>query len=69
MLSLLLRHADIVCPAQSKIPDGSITCTNENMVQGTECHFSCNPGFKLEGNQMMLCQAGQWSNAAPQCTG
>jgi len=58
---------DIVCPVQSQIADGSLTCTNKDPVQETECHFTCNPGFKLEGENMIVCRAGQWSGRAPIC--
>ncbi|NWY05336.1 FBLN7 protein, partial [Nothoprocta ornata] len=35
-----------------------------------EIHFTCNPGFELQGSSMRMCQAnGSWTGEEPQCKG
>ncbi|XP_023234729.1 sushi, von Willebrand factor type A, EGF and pentraxin domain-containing protein 1-like [Centruroides sculpturatus] len=45
------------CPPLNKPRHGSISCTTENFVFETECHFSCDPGYTLVGSKERTCLA------------
>lgn len=45
------------CPALSPPRHGSLTCSTDNNVFETECHFSCDHGYTLVGSKKRTCLA------------
>ncbi|XP_065894420.1 P-selectin-like isoform X2 [Dysidea avara] len=54
------------CPAPT---NGLFQCTNEDTgMAGSNCTFSCNPGYELQGIQNGTCLANHtWSEGLPSC--
>ena len=54
------------CPAPT---NGLFQCTNEDTgMAGSNCTFSCNPGYELQGVQNGTCLANHtWSDGLPFC--
>ncbi|XP_041369561.1 P-selectin-like [Gigantopelta aegis] len=47
---------------------GSKYCDNKQNVYGTECTFSCDKGFELNGYETSTCQSsGSYSHSTPSC--
>jgi len=57
----------ITCTAAPAVADAEITCTNDKMVDGTECTYSCKQGFKITGNNKVVCKGRDWQGTVPQC--
>ncbi|XP_074833363.1 complement receptor type 1-like [Carettochelys insculpta] len=57
------------CPSPPAITHGRpITLGVDVFISGMSVNFSCDPGYSLHGEAMLLCTAsGEWSNAPPQC--
>lgn len=55
------------CHVLHLIPHGRYTCTHGFMVD-SRCDFSCDPGYRIEGEHSRTCQrGGSWSGAQPNC--
>ena len=78
-----IGNSTITCPLNGTWPT-TLTCTivecsdpgapvnghtmSNNFTYGSTVTFSCDPGYKLQGNETALCQAnGQWSSNIPFC--
>nr|XP_020447017.1 sushi repeat-containing protein SRPX2 [Monopterus albus] len=49
------------------IPHGRYTCTR-GFVVDSRCDFTCNPGYRIEGEHSRTCQhGGSWTGAQPDC--
>lgn len=47
---------------------GSLAPHAGNFLYGTMISYSCNPGYELLGNPMLICQEdGTWNGSAPSC--
>ena len=48
--------------------NGRMNCSG--LVTGSECSFTCNPGYSLSGSRTRLCQASsRWSGERTSCDG
>ncbi|XP_071897968.1 E-selectin isoform X2 [Anas platyrhynchos] len=59
----------VTCPAPS-IAHGSVNCSDPsvNVTWGTNCTFTCEEGFVLEGQDTLQCgSSGNWSEEQPSC--
>lgn len=58
-----------LCPALGDIENGRRREDISSISRpGDAVHFSCDPGFKLEGSADLMCKAcGQWSGTVPVC--
>ena len=57
------------CPSLSASVNGHYVC-DKGFIYGSQCSFSCNQGYILQGVSLSSCdQNGDWSSAAPTCTG
>ena len=61
--------ADLTCPTPVSVPNAAINCTNQGMVEGTVCHYTCNKGFKLVGDEETSCSNRKWDPPPPTCQG
>ncbi|XP_029368118.1 sushi repeat-containing protein SRPX2 [Echeneis naucrates] len=56
------------CHVLPLIPHGRYTCTRGFMVD-SRCEFTCDAGYRIEGEHSRLCQHGaSWSGAQPFCS-
>ena len=59
-----------ICPRLSAPPNGHMSCTKEDFSYNTQCHFACNPGYRLVGSKSQACLAfAAWSGIPPKCRG
>ncbi|XP_044061007.1 sushi repeat-containing protein SRPX2 [Siniperca chuatsi] len=55
------------CHVLPLIPHGRYTCTH-GFVVDSRCDFTCDPGYRIEGEHSRTCQhGGSWSGAQPDC--
>ncbi|XP_075959415.1 sushi repeat-containing protein SRPX2 [Anarhichas minor] len=55
------------CHVLHLIPHGRYTCTQGFMVD-SRCEFTCDPGYRIEGEYSRVCQrSGSWNGAQPDC--
>uniref|UniRef100_A0A8C4N059 Sushi, von Willebrand factor type A, EGF and pentraxin domain-containing protein 1 n=1 Tax=Equus asinus asinus TaxID=83772 RepID=A0A8C4N059_EQUAS len=48
--------------------DGSPATHSANFLYGTMVSYTCNPGYELLGNPVLICQEdGTWNGSAPSC--
>ena len=72
--SLSFLFLVIQCPTRLFRPAQIMTCTSLFMY-GSVCHFSCSPGYVLDGEETNECMqqvdsaTGTWSAEQPHCTG
>ena len=55
---LLIYFAAVNCAPLPKITDGIIepaTCTEDEVMSGTNCHVGCKKGYKLQGQKEVTC--------------
>ncbi|XP_068547255.1 E-selectin-like isoform X2 [Anas acuta] len=60
----------VTCPALTPIANGSVTCSDlsANVTWGTNCTFTCEEGFVLEGPDTLQCgSSGNWTKEQPSC--
>jgi len=58
------------CPRLVAPPNGHMSCTKDDFSYDTQCHFTCNPGYKLVGSKSQACLAiAAWSGIPPKCRG
>ncbi|XP_039975134.1 sushi repeat-containing protein SRPX2 isoform X2 [Xiphias gladius] len=56
------------CHVLPLIPHGRYTCT-QGFVVDSRCDFTCDPGYRIEGEHSRTCQdRGSWSGAQPVCS-
>eukprot|EP00058_Branchiostoma_floridae_P013772 XP_002599260.1 hypothetical protein BRAFLDRAFT_64392 [Branchiostoma floridae] len=58
------------CPAMYSPNHGSINdeCDGQEVPFGTECHFSCDEGYWLTGQETNICSVeGMWEHPTPLC--
>ncbi|XP_035694585.1 sushi, von Willebrand factor type A, EGF and pentraxin domain-containing protein 1-like [Branchiostoma floridae] len=58
------------CPAMYSPNHGSINdeCDGQKVPFGTECHFSCDEGYWLTGQETNICSVeGRWEHPTPFC--
>uniref|UniRef100_H2ZPN8 Sushi domain-containing protein n=1 Tax=Ciona savignyi TaxID=51511 RepID=H2ZPN8_CIOSA len=57
-----------VCEPRLMVPNnGRKTCSKANYA-GSQCNFTCNTGYRMEGSSHSMCQDDQtWSHSAPEC--
>ena len=69
VMKLISLFSEIFCPVLSQPKNGEVTA--EWPVAPNEiAEFTCNPGFSLQGNKLLLCNRdGSWSHAQPVCEG
>jgi len=68
----LIGYAYVVkrCPRLVAPSNGHMSCTKEDFSYDTQCHFACNPGYKLVGSKSQACLAfAAWSGIPPKCRG
>uniref|UniRef100_A0A493SSZ9 E-selectin n=1 Tax=Anas platyrhynchos platyrhynchos TaxID=8840 RepID=A0A493SSZ9_ANAPP len=59
----------VTCPVPS-IAHGSVNCSDPsvNVIWGTNCTFTCEEGFVLEGPDTLQCESsGNWTKEQPSC--
>ncbi|XP_035188743.1 E-selectin-like isoform X3 [Oxyura jamaicensis] len=64
------RCKAITCPVLSAPEHGEMNCSHlhDNFSFGSECVFSCQPGFELTGPESRECTAmGTWTGDTPRC--
>ncbi|XP_067369242.1 E-selectin-like isoform X2 [Channa argus] len=48
--------------------NGNITCSNHTPVYNSQCSFTCNQDYLLEGHELLTCdQHGNWTGERPTC--
>ncbi|XP_036410760.1 L-selectin-like [Megalops cyprinoides] len=60
----------VPCPSVQPPQNGSITCADSSgdLLYGSNCSFSCDPGFILHGSEVMTCgKSGDWIGERPVC--
>lgn len=56
------------CHVLSLIPHGRYTCT-DGFVVDSRCDFTCDPGYRIEGEHSRTCQhGGSWNGGQPICS-
>ncbi|XP_043916972.1 sushi, von Willebrand factor type A, EGF and pentraxin domain-containing protein 1 isoform X2 [Protopterus annectens] len=56
------------CPLLLTPLHGHVNCSTSDTSYRTECHVTCDRGYRLKGTSKLTCQANsQWDNDAPQC--
>ena len=61
-----LSSVESRCPDPPKPVDGNRVVTGS--LVGDAVVYTCNPGYKLVGNQIRRCQSGgKWSGKQPEC--
>lgn len=65
----------IVCTNQIAPDNGKVTCDNRENLN-SNCTFSCDVGYRLDGNHTRTCiddnngdALGMWTDETPTCTG
>ncbi|XP_076471526.1 P-selectin-like isoform X2 [Babylonia areolata] len=55
------------CPPLAQPANGHVTCTSDH-VEGSECSFNCDEGYKVQGRSSLTCLGKrQWNSDAPTC--
>ena len=62
----LFLLADVTCGGLPD-PDNGVVTLSDN-IPGSTATYSCNPGYRLEGDSTRTCmEDGEWSGAPPSC--
>ena len=64
-------HA-VICPDFSPVVNGAPVDYSDPTLprdEGSTITFSCDTGYVLTGNSMLMCTSSGWSGSAPLCTG
>ncbi|XP_069550383.1 sushi repeat-containing protein SRPX2 isoform X2 [Brachyistius frenatus] len=63
-----LDYQRMRCHVLALIPHGRYSCT-QGFVVDSRCGFSCDPGYRIEGEHSRTCQhGGSWSGVQPVCS-
>lgn len=58
----------VTCPSVSHLDHGLVSASGDGASSGSTIRFSCNEGFRLDGQSQITCQAdGRWSAPIPEC--
>uniref|UniRef100_A0A3Q2FDM6 E-selectin n=1 Tax=Cyprinodon variegatus TaxID=28743 RepID=A0A3Q2FDM6_CYPVA len=61
-------HCEAITCQNPGTGDNLIPQCSESLGVNSSCNFSCEPGFKLQGEKSIQCsEDGQWSHATPTC--
>ncbi|TMS20753.1 E-selectin [Larimichthys crocea] len=56
------------CPLQKAPENGQINCSNSEPVYNSQCYFTCNQGYSLDGHELLTCDTyGNWTGKNPTC--
>ncbi|KAM3968462.1 locomotion-related protein hikaru genki [Aphomia sociella] len=65
--TVLIKVVNIVCP-QINISSARVRQFSQGTRLGHSIHFSCQPGFHLNGSSILTCMGdGRWSSLPPTC--
>lgn len=67
---LLFPPTAVRCP-QLEAPENShVNCSNSDPVFNSQCSFTCNQDFSLDGHDLLTCDRnGNWTGETPTCKG
>lgn len=58
------------CPLLKAPENGQINCSNSEPVYNSQCYFTCNQGYSLDGHELLTCDTyGNWTGKNPTCQG
>ncbi|KAG8003638.1 E-selectin [Nibea albiflora] len=56
------------CPLLEVPENGQMNCSNSEPVYNTQCYFTCNQGYSLDGHELLTCDTyGNWTGENPTC--
>ncbi|KAK7493739.1 hypothetical protein BaRGS_00015068, partial [Batillaria attramentaria] len=55
-----------VCPSEPSVPHSQRKCADSSLI-GTKCTYTCDEGYKLQGNPEISCKADLTWTSAPSC--
>lgn len=56
------------CPSLEAPENGRINCSNSESVYSSQCSFTCNQDYSLEGHELLTCDRhGNWTGEQPTC--
>ncbi|XP_047442474.1 E-selectin-like [Mugil cephalus] len=56
------------CLALESPENGHVNCSNSEPVYNTQCSFTCDQDFSLEGHELLTCDHhGNWTGEKPTC--
>ena len=66
---VLCSSSGMRCHVLPLIPQGRYSCT-QGFVVDSRCEFTCDPGFRIQGQHSRTCQhGGSWTGGQPDCLG
>ncbi|XP_041646633.1 E-selectin isoform X2 [Cheilinus undulatus] len=58
----------VACPLLKTPENGQINCSSSEQVYNTQCSFTCNQGYSLDGHDLLICDRhGNWIGEQPSC--
>ncbi|XP_068175737.1 E-selectin-like isoform X2 [Antennarius striatus] len=58
----------VKCPSLEAPENGHINCSDSEPVYSSQCSFTCNQDYTLEGRELLTCdQRGNWTGQIPTC--
>ena len=69
-MSYLFTYS-VICPDFIRPASGAVTYSDPTLPrdEGSTVTFSCDTGYVLTGNSMLMCTSSGWSGSVPVCTG
>lgn len=56
------------CPLLEAPENGQVNCSNSEQVYNSECSFTCNQDYSLDGHELLICDRhGNWTGEKPTC--
>lgn len=56
------------CPLLKSPENGQISCSNSELVYNSQCSFTCNQDYSLDGHELLTCNHhGNWTGKEPSC--
>ncbi|XP_062279970.1 E-selectin-like isoform X2 [Scomber scombrus] len=56
------------CPLLESPENGHVNCSNSEPVYNSQCSFTCNQDFSLDGHDLLTCDRhGNWTGEIPNC--
>ncbi|KAM9761548.1 sushi, von Willebrand factor type A, EGF and pentraxin domain-containing protein 1-like [Menidia menidia] len=56
------------CKPLKDLENGNVTCSNSETIFNTQCYFTCNQDYLLDGHKLVNCDhTGSWSGKKPTC--
>ncbi|KAM9358059.1 P-selectin [Symphorus nematophorus] len=56
------------CPLLEAPENGQINCSDSEQVYNSQCSFTCNQDYSLDGHELLICDRhGNWTGEKPTC--